>query len=237
MKINRNDNIQFTSKAHPVASFKFKSPKGVITVKEETLDCLRPNADLTEFGKFFVDNFMGNLKGLNIRKFDNFFSPKAYKKSVKNYAESCEDVFAREEKLSTMLTARNSKGKLIGALLTHPFDENPLISDKKTFYIDSIAISKKYRRLGLGEKLIEKVLEADGKDFTDVYLTSLKNSVKFYNNLGFSEIKPTTDANKKMLDIISLYRNDYPKFMTPMTKVLDPNAVRWIDRVIYYVLK
>jgi ribosomal protein S18 acetylase RimI-like enzyme len=237
MKINCNDNINFTSKAHPIAPFKFKSPKGVITVKEETLDCLRPNADLTEFGRFFVDNFMGNLKGMRVGKFDNFFSPKVYKKSIKNYTESCEDVFAREENLSTMLAARNSKGKLVGALLTHPFDENPLISDKKTFYIDSIAISKKYRRLGLGKKLIEKAIEADGRDFTDIYLTALKNSVKFYKKMGFSEILPTTDANKKILDIISMYRNDYPKYMTPMTKTLKPNSLRWIDRVIYYVLK
>lgn len=230
---NSNNNIKFTSLMNPIKTFRFETPKGALLIKEETKKCLSKEADFLEYGRFFVKNF--NDENLDDNLMKSNFSREIYNESINMYTKSCADVFKRDRSLTTMLSARDKNGNLVAAILTHPFDENPLISDNKTFYIDSIAINKDYRKCGLGKMLIDKVVEADGSFFTDIYLEALESAKKFYKKIGFNIIKPINRKNMKLLKAISMYREDYPDFMSPMTKVLNPTSSRWIDRVYEFL--
>lgn len=231
MKVAACNNISFTSLSNPITPFKIKTEHGTLIVKEEFKSFLQNSYNRKIIGKFFTDNFMEVSKFPQLKPFRCIANSDIYERYFSGYGDSCFDAYRRNPFLSTLLIAINKKHRIVGAILTHPFDEISSIKDSRTFYINSIAVDKKYRGIGLGKILLESTIKADGKSFTDIFLTAIKESVPFYKKLGFEEINPSNIKYKMFLKKIAVSRADYPKYMTPMTKNIKPSASRWIDRI------
>ncbi|MHC1636244.1 MAG: ribosomal protein S18-alanine N-acetyltransferase [Candidatus Methanospirareceae archaeon] len=82
------------------------------------------------------------------------------------YAENYPDSF---------LVYENEEGKVIGYIIFYP-----------NGHIVSIAVSRSYRRRGIGTRLIEEVLKVTGGRARVEVRRSNEGAIKFYKKLGFS---------------------------------------------------
>ncbi|MFX1477074.1 MAG: GNAT family N-acetyltransferase [Promethearchaeota archaeon] len=66
--------------------------------------------------------------------------------------------------------------------------------DKPIFYLDTVEIRKDYRRMGLGSKIIEFIIEEEIKKYINIYIFLLvvnckQDKLRFFSKLGFIPVK------------------------------------------------
>ena len=159
---------------------------------------------------------------------DRYFNfEKERQKYLNEFAKDYSDSFQRENKRGdiTMLTARDDNGKLVGAMLAYPYNALPK-SDETTLYLDSLAVDPNQRGLHLAQIMINKILDANRKDFTDACFGSTPGAVTFYNRLGFNQFDES-DADQKLVfdELHKVF--DYMDCLTYYTIPLQPDKPRW----------
>jgi ribosomal protein S18 acetylase RimI-like enzyme len=126
----------------------------------------------------------------------------------------------------TLLVARDKRNKIQGACLSASCEELPGCFDT-TLWIDALAVNKKYRREGIGEKLIKTILEAEKKSYTDAFLTASNYASKFYEKLGFKKLTFHKKTQRTVLKYLENTREDFPEHVKAYFLALQPDKPRW----------
>lgn len=98
------------------------------------------------------------------------------------------------ENIDRFIIAENAAGELIGCASWKIFPEigNP---EGAAVEIQSVAVSAAYRRLGIGESLVRRVIESVRR-FNAAQVIVLTFAPEFFKSLGFSEIPKTQVMHK-----------------------------------------
>ena len=219
--------INFTSKNNPIKPFFVNTPKGELQImefKEMDASSIRKSKSLA---KFFLDSFIGNTNDpwfLSLKK-----DKAKYLNAVERFSDYYRNMFKKDDGNLTMLIARNDKNKLCGAVVTNTLNESG-VNDCFTCYVDSLAVSPKYRKCGVGKLLMEKAISKDV--YSDSFLASDNMAVPFQLKNGYRALDYSNPNEKKIIDKINADRGDYPEFVTFMYKKLKDNGdITWAERV------
>lgn len=234
--IQNQQQTSFTSVNNPIRNFRIKTSNGIVNVSEFTeLDSMLFNR-LGELSKFVVDSF---IEGSNSPGWKKYTKPKykeAYQSKVGRFNYVIKNVFEQDDGNSNILVARNKDGNIVGALISFTLREVKGLKDKKTLYIDSLGVDKKYRHNNIAKKLMEKVFIA-GKDvYSDSLLTSYNSAVPFYEKIGYKKADLNNPIIKMFHEILRQDRTDMPKYTKLMEIPLKKNDQRWWERLTDKIL-
>lgn len=231
MQVNNKNTVTFSSYYNPIKSFKVRTSSGILHFSEVNYQHPPKNTFYKNLAEFFLDNFANTSshpfwekcrKPLTDRSvYDDYvnYNIATYKKAIKN-------------KNTTILLAKDSSKNIVAAVFAKILRESPTVRDFKTLYIDSIAVSPKYRGNNVGESILNKVLESSKNRFTDVFLVSYKESVPFYKKLGFESLSFSNPKHKFVILEMAKERIDYPEYADFMYKSLNNSEViPWYTRI------
>lgn len=214
----------FTSKLYPVKPFKVKTNAGKLFVKEVTQKEINQKGFINNLAKIFAKNIASNTEDPSWKIV--LSSKKEGKLALENFENYLRKRLNINDDTLTLLVAYDKNKKMQGACLSFGFDDMP-ICEKSVCYIELLGINKKYRGTGVGKLIVEKTMESAKNIFTDVYLAGENLALGFYKKLGFKKLNPADKAQKAVIDFISIDREDYPEFISLLTKPLQPNKPRW----------
>lgn len=239
VSINTNNNLNFGSINNPVKPFKVATKYGTLAVSEVDYSKDLTPKFIRKLTRFFLYNFSDKTND-GVRLQYRYGTPEEKSEYLEMFVKLYTRIF-NDETLQpdlTLLVAKDKKGRIQGACLTHANLEIP-DSYNTTLYVNSIATNEKYRGNDLAKLMLEKSLDANKTTFTDVYLTSANASNPFYEKLGFVKLNPNNFYEKVILSYVEQTRRDYPEFVTPYHKPLQPNRPRWYrmcaDRLIFWI--
>ncbi|MBQ8460053.1 GNAT family N-acetyltransferase [bacterium] len=227
-----SNNLQFTSLNNPIKPFQIITPKG-------TLDCIEVNyrhlpksiGFYRKLSEFFIGIFSRtssdpNWKILSSPKLEKDIYDKCIEFDVKKLRNAIKD------KNTTVLYVRDKAKNLVGAIVTKSLKETPFVKDNMVLYVDSLAVVPEYRGFNIAKTLLYKVFEASQNSFTDAFLAAYKESVPFYEKLGFSKLSGRTKAQQYVISEMAEERYDYPKFVRFLSMPLSNiEPVNWCDRI------
>ncbi len=223
-------NNSFGSRNIPIMPFEIKTPKGKLFVQEMSLGDFKNNGDFQELSKFFIDNFIDGSTDPGWKWYLNPKHESGYKNRIKRFSIFCKELFKNDDGNTTFLVAKDKQNKIKAGAISCTCDElPPFVNNSNIFYLDSLAVDKKYRNNGVGKTLLEKTLTTS-KGYTDAVLTGYNKAVPLYKKLGFKNLQEIGFQNKdvkKIWDIVREDRDDIPRHTQLMTKVLDEKASRW----------
>lgn len=226
---NTNTSLTYTSRKCPIKPFKIQTGNGILTFKEINYDNEYGNKFFRTIGEFFLDIFANTSSHpfwakcrkptLDQKVYDKYVS-----EDILRYRKAVKDVN------TTILIGRNKWGKIKAAIFTRPLNIENKVKDSKTLYIDALAVDKKYRGQNIGQKLVNKVIKTSKKRFEDVFLVAYKESVPFYEKLGF-KITQATKKDSKSVANLAKERIDYPDYAQFMElKLFDKSGKKWYER-------
>ncbi len=227
----QKNNLAFSSLCSPIKPRILKLGNEIIHLQEETDAFVNRNKNTSELTKFFLDNFIDGSINPRIKKLQSPWNIIDYIRCFVAYQKAYRECFKRDYGRTTILTARNKDGQLVGAIITRPFEVYKQLNEPNTRYIDSVAVDKYYRGNNLGKTLINISESIDNDYFTDTFLTSMLTAVKFYKKLGFETISETNSINKQFLKKLTQYRPDYKIDMLPMQHRINPSKTHWLNRL------
>ena len=202
MKINFVSNQNFASKNNPIKPFCVNTPKGKVFVSE--IDTTRGLKNSATFGlmRFFADNFAEN-SSIPMWKDYMGLPDRAKAAKIKNSMGYYTEIFQNNNSCddTTLLLAKDEKGKLQGACLSYCFGF-PTSNGKKNLYIDSLAVSPKYRGYNIAGKMLDSISKASTKDFLYSYVTSAPEAAKFYKKNGYNKLSLNDDRASNLLDYL-----------------------------------
>ena len=224
MEINYQQN--FTSKLNPIKPFSVNTKQGRVYIKEISQKEIKKSGFIRNLTVMFSKNFasLTNDPGWLIINNPNEKEKAAY--IIKDFIKYAKSKLLKPDENLTLLAVFDKNKKLQGACMSFGLDDAPGCK-KSTCYIESIGINKKYRGEGLGKILINKTLSSAKKSFTDVFLTGENLALGFYEKLGFKHLDPKDKVQKTVIDFIAQDRDDYPKYVSFLTKPLQPDKQRW----------
>ncbi len=231
MQINSQNNLSFTSLQNPIKPFKIRTSKGTLFCSE--IDYTKKQDD--DFYKGFVKYFLDIFAHTSSHPFwEKCREPNLNKWTYKRYVKSTSKELKNflQDKDTTLLTVKDKNDNLVGAIYTRKLDLSKKIRDDDTLYVDSIAISPEYRGFSIGKKILKKVLNNSKKRFKEVFLVAYKESEKFYEKLGFTNLENTT-AGTYIYKQLKKVRIDYPQYVSfweKQTGKIIPQP-RWFDRI------
>lgn len=231
MRIETNHNsVAFKSLRTPVKPFVIDSSKGNLYCYEADYS-INNDIFFKNIAKFFLDIFANtsshpfwkNCRGetINKRIYSSYINSSIlkYKKSFKDYD-------------TTLLLVENANNKLIGAAYTRPLHFNHVLKDDNTLYIDSLAISPQYRKQGIGENILSKILRASDQHFSEAFLVAYKEAVPFYEKLNFTKMNAKDPKQQFAISELIRERIDYPDYADFMQKDLGKKLEnKWYDRI------
>lgn len=164
-------------------------------------------------------------------------SPDAFSKTVEDVKEKPLDYWIDEIRSSTWAVAQRGR-KVIGIVAGKRPDSDKDIEDQTiTRYIESVWISPRFRRLGLGEQLIRYLLEEEYRKnkriryfLLWVFVTN-ESAIKFYERMGFVL---TSERNEGVKTEIK-YRLDLDSVVNAAVYLAVNDATRRADRRQYGV--
>ena len=180
---------------------------------------------------FFLDNFANTSAHPFWEKFRKpFLDKQVYNDyidiDVRNYKK------ALYNKNTTILLAKDAEKNIVAAMFARPLKETQTVRDSQTLYIDSIAVAPKYRGNNVGARILEKVLLSAQKRFTDAFLVSYKESVPFYEKLGFKHLRWSNPKHQYVIYEMAKERQDYPDYAEFMYKKLNNSEfIPWYSRI------
>lgn len=217
-----NKTLSFGSKNCPVKPFAIQTQFGPLQVEE------LKTSDLTKAAKYSV--------GSSVEAYESWRTPyeKLDKKGKKSWITFVKDryikILNKTDGNSTILVAKNSKGKIKAIFTMQNFDEFKNnaggFADSKTGYIEECMTSSKYRGQGIGKIMINKLIETARGNFTDIVLEGENKALAFYGREGFKPLDLSNPSIKKISDFIMKARDDSYTF-TVMNKTLDPSNPWW----------
>ena len=221
-----NNNTTFTSKCNPIKPVTITTKLGKVRIYEPTDKEVYSKNFLWEVADIFCKNFSTYTKDPGWLLYSKPGNEKLYKGIVEYIrCQLLSQIYEADGHLS-LLVARDKNKKMCGACLSRSLDDVPGTFDT-TMYIDSIAINEDFRGNGLGRIFMEKVIDADKDHFTDIFLVGEKLAEGFYKKLGFKKLNPKKPDQKKVIDYIAIDRDDYPKYVTLLTKPIQTDKPRW----------
>ena len=222
--------ISFGSVNRPVESFKIPTTADELVVSEmKAADC-RAEKDTYNLAKFFTDNFIDGSSDPGWARYKDPEYADSYKVQVKSIVKFINSVFAKDDGNSTILVARDSENKIRGGIIGCSFDEFRGLEDPKTYYIDSFAVDKTYRKNKVGTILMNKSLETTKGLFTDAILAGYNKAVPMYSKFGFKLMDISNPEARAVFERVRKERGDIPKYTQLMELTLDENATRWWKR-------
>lgn len=230
MEISHNTSRQhFTSFINPIKPFILNTSEGKLFVREPGLREIKKSGFVDNLTDLFVRNIAENTDDptwqLFLDKSDS--TSNTFFKAFSDYLK--EKLYALDGDL-TLLAAFDNKNKLQGACMSYGLDDVPFCKDR-VCYIESISVNDKYKGLGVGRALVEKTLESAKNAFTDVFLAGEHAAAGFYKKLGFKNLEVTDKAQRNAIDFIALSRDDYPQYVSLLTKPLQEEKPRWYDAI------
>lgn len=231
MQINKTNSINFTSYNNPIRSFDVKTKAGVLHFCEINYKHPPKNAFYKKLAGFFLDNFANTSSHPFWEKFRKpFLDKQVYNDyidiDVKNYKK------ALYNKNTTILLAKDAEKNIVAAMFARPLKETQTVRDSQTLYIDSIAVAPKYRGNNVGARILEKLLLSAQKRFTDAFLVSYKESVPFYEKMGFKHLRWSNPKHQYVIYEMAKERQDYPDYAEFMYKKLNNSEfIPWYSRI------
>jgi ribosomal protein S18 acetylase RimI-like enzyme len=229
MNIHQRYNLNFTSYNYPVKPFTINTDGETLTFKE--IDYKKPiDKDLlNDVSEFFVDSFVKQSSNPSfncLRKDTAGFDKEKYE-DFKNTSE-VEPIkeFVANDDDTTLLVGYNDKNEISAAIFTHPVDIPEGIKEKNTLYVDSIAISSKYRGHHVGKIALDNLLMSSKNRFSDAILEAYNESALFYEKLGFNKVK-----DENAIEKLAKTNSAYPEYESFYEKPLDKTQSRWTDRL------
>lgn len=211
--------INFKSKNNPIKPFIINTPNGKLYVREFQENDSNFEKQSENLAKFLLNAFRNNTKD---PWFLSLKDEKKFKDATKHFTEYYKSMFKKDDGNLTMLIANNNKNQLCGAVVTNTLNESG-VSDSQTCYIDSIAVSPKYRKCGVGRILMEKAISCSKDIYTDTFLISDNMAVDFEIKNGYKSLDYSNQSERKIIDKINENRKDYPDYVTYMHKKLKDN--------------
>lgn len=231
MQVNKTSSVSFSSYRYPIKSFDVKTDRGVLNFREVNYIHLPKESFYKKLATFFLDNFANTsshpfwekcrIPTIDYDVYNDYinYDVKTYKNALKN-------------KKTTILLAKDKDKNIVAALFSTPLNLNKTIRDSKTLYIDSIAVSPKYRGNNVGSIMLQKLFESSKKEFTDAFLVSYKESVAFYKKLGFSPLNWNNYNHQFLISEMAKERLDYPFYADFLSKKLnDIEPIPWYLRI------
>ncbi len=219
------------NKTNSIRSFDVKTKAGVLHFCEINYKHPPKNAFYKKLASFFLDNFANTSAHPFWEKFRKpFLDKQVYNDyidiDVRNYKK------ALYNKNTTILLAKDAEKNIVAAMFARPLKETQTVRDSQTLYIDSIAVAPKYRGNNVGARILEKVLLSAQKRFTDAFLVSYKESVPFYEKLGFKHLRWSNPKHQYVIYEMAKERQDYPDYAEFMYKKLNNSEfIPWYSRI------
>lgn len=231
MQINKTNSISFSSYNNPIRPFDVKTSAGMLHFHEVNYKYPPKNKFYKKLAAFFLDNFANTSSHPFWEKcrkptLDNSVYDESISSNVLKYKRFLRD------KNTTILFAKDSSKDIAAAIFAVRLRETPTIRDPQTLYIDSVAVAPKYRGNNVGAHMLGKVLKAYEKNFTDAFLVSYKESVPFYEKMGFKPLNWNNSKHKFVILEMAKERLDYPQYAEFMTKSLNRfEPIPWYTRI------
>jgi len=220
------NNVQFTSRLNPVTPFTFKTKAGKIRIYEAQRSEINRHGFARELMTFFTKNLASVSEHPSMSFFHNPEKAGICSKIIKFHIDRFWNLIKNDDGTLTLLLAKDKFNKLRGACLSYGYKDVPTAA-KTTCFIDSIAVDGAYRGCRIGENMLKRVLRADKKTFTDVFLTGETKSRGFYDRFGFVELDPFDETQSKVIDFIAMDDDGYPEYVDFLTMPLQNNKPRW----------
>jgi ribosomal protein S18 acetylase RimI-like enzyme len=225
----QQNKLLFKSYNQPIRKFAIEAGEDIIRFEEIDYKSKNQGNLINKISEFFVDNFARQSK-------NPFF--KNLKRNSKDFNQNSYDTFKKESETipikkmistnddTTLLIGYNKRGEISAGIFAHPLDIEQGVKDNDTLYINSLAVSPKYRGHHVGEVVLDKVLDSVGDRYSDVFLEAFNEATPFYQKLGFKQV-----SNPNLTTELSKTNPAYPKYETFMEKTLDESQKRWSDRL------
>lgn len=229
MRIQCCNNINFESKANPIAPYVFRTKCGGLSVSEATIKNFKRRNFVRNLSHFFCRNFasMTNDPGWKKYKGKSAIRDDAVFRDFYEYMRSR---LLKKDDSMTLLIARDQNKKIKGACLAYKCDIIPG-TNNNVCYIDSLAVEKDCRGNGLARNMIEKIAEAEKGRFTDIFLTGDRMADGFYKKLGFGTMNAEDKNQKAVMDYMETQRTDYPAYVELFTRPLQEDKPRWYEYI------
>ncbi len=228
MKIQQYNNQQsFTSRLNPVKPFQINTKLGKLNFSEIKVKELPKGNQLDEIADFFCTNFASFTND----PYWLAYRSKKNKDYIRNgFVSYIKPKIKYDDGSFTMLAGRDEKGKLRAACISYSFDEVPLAA-ANTLYVDSLAVDKKFRGLGLGKTMLEKTIDINKNTFTDVFLKGEVKATGFYEKMGFEKMTPDNLRQRQVIEVIAAHGDGdgYPDYVHFFTKHLQQDKPLWYE--------
>lgn len=223
-----NNFITFKSRANPIRPFILKTPKGHLYFEEPSLEVINSRGYVAKLTRFFCKNFASLTSDPFWIPFGEAKLSKEYQKHFRNNVRYFKNILSRKDDDITLLVATDPQKKIQAAILSFGLEDLPYCK-KSVYYIEDIAVNPDYRKNGIGKILIDKTINSVKKSFTDVFLTGEVLAENFYNKLGFTHLDSNNPAQKCVIDNLAIVREDYPDFVSFLTKPIQKDKPRWYE--------
>ena len=220
----------FKSRNNPIKPFVVNTPKGKLYVREFSKVDAGSTKEAKKLATFFLDSFINNTKDpwfLSLKQ-----NNEKYDDAITHFTDYYRSMFKKDDGNLTMLVAHNKDKKLCGAVVTNTFNESG-VNDSLTCYIDSVAVSPKFRKCGVGRLLMDKAISCSFDVYKDAFLASDNLAVPFQLKNGFKPLDYSNINQQKIINKINANRGDYPDYITFMYKNLKEtgDVDVWAERV------
>jgi len=223
-----HNSVTFTSRANPVKPFIIYTSKGMLHFKEPSMRRIHSRGFIKNLAMFFCKNFASLTNDPFWKPFGKAKLSKEYKQHFKAQVAYFKKILHSSDDDITLLLATDKKNKIQGAILSFGFEDVPGCK-KSVYYIEDLAVNPKYRKNGIGKVLIEKTLDSVKNVFTDAFLTGEVLAEGFYKRLGFNHLNPADAAQKSVIDYLAKIREDFPNYVSFLTKPLQQSKPRWYN--------
>lgn len=234
IKVNRINIKQnqtcFGSKNKPVEPFEINTKQGKLFVKEMNADNYFPKEDASNLVKLFIDNFIDGSTSPRWRKYKNPANKEKYETLIQKYTGYIKHLLVNDDGNTTILMAKDSKNNIKAGIISMNYNEIRGLEDKKTFYLDALAVDRQYRNNNVATTLINQALETAKNIFSDVVLIGENKAVPLYTKLGFTRPDTTNAKINAVVEKIQKSCADVPRYRKLMHKVLNPQETRWWER-------
>lgn len=219
----------FTSRNNPVKPFTVNTKWGKLLIEEVNPREAFSRGFLDKMISFVLKNEIKASSNPFWKQFANLTPEKAKElKQIKNKSVGYyRKVFEWDDENTTLLVARGKDKKIQGVCLSRGFFEFPNVTNKACL-INLLYVNEHLRGFKLGKRMMEKTINANKNQFTDLFLLSTDCSKSFYEKLGFKKLVPDTETKSKTLDFI--HKIGYsPEYTTPYNMATQPDKTRWYD--------